>query len=1212
MKSKFFAFLTVLFLTTAAFAQTVRITGTVTDNYGPVIGASVIESGTQNGASTDMDGNFVLNVRPGATIEISSIGYKTQVIPIGDRTVFNVFLEEDAEFLEETVVVGYGVQKKKLVTGSTVQVKGEELAKLNATNALGAMQSSSPGVSIMSTSGQPGSGYNVNIRGMGTIGSYAPLYVIDGVAGGSINSLNASDIESIDVLKDAASCAIYGARGANGVILITTKQGKSGSISVTYDGFYGIQNVQKMPEFLNAQQYMDIQDQVNFNMGKPTIDWAGILNPSLYNSVKDGSFVGTNWLDVIRNVNAPNQNHAINIVGGSEMSKFSMGVSYAHQEGIFGNPVASNYKRMTARLNSDHVLWQKDGLDIISVGENLTFTQSANSGIGTGNHYWNDIFNMLSANPLVPVFMPDGSYTEYDWLRQSGLWNLVSTISNPVAEMIYSSRGNNGSHDYSLRMSANLRVQPIKGLTWKSQFNYGLSSGTYRQYSMIYKLTDQSFKDTDSVSQSAYAGWDWSWENTVNYVFDIAGKHHFDALVGNTLQHSGFGESVGAANTTSNWPNSWTYAYVGNTSGDPTLGDISGSTWGDSGLVSFFGRVNYNYDERYMLSLILRHDGSSNFMRGHRWGTFPSVSAGWVISNEPWWTHNHVVDFLKLRGSWGQNGNCNIDNFQYLSTISVGAADGGYSFYTGPTSQNSGTGAYADKLANPDITWETSQQLDLGFDARLFSSRLNVAFDWYQKDTKNWLVNAPIMGHFGANAPYINGGDVRNSGVELALNWNEVRNPDFSYSFGVNAAYNKNRVTRIANDEGIIHGGTNVVQGIAEMYRAQVGYPIGYFWTYKTDGVFQNQDEIDAWKAAGKGTIVDNIVPGDLKFVDLNNDGIISDLDKTMTGDPNPDWNVGLNFSVFFKGFDLGMSAYGMFGHQVFRAYRRYTDSQWNNYTTEVYDYWHGEGTSNHYPRLVAGTNYNYVNNTDIFIENADFFRIQTVTFGYDFKHLWKNAPFEKAHLYFQAQNPWVFTKYKGLDPEVGTSSGFSSWAKGIDLGYYPQARSFVVGLNLAFGGPRKGAGPAQTDYAATYVPERIVEKIVEKQVVKEVPVEVVKEVIKEVKVASDFTGPYSDDLYFVIGKADIRPDEAFKLGRIAQILKDNPDATISVTGYADSGTGNATINNDLSQRRAQVVIDMLKQAGISASRIISKAIGGDRDASRSPESNRVAVCIVK
>ena len=1169
MKSKFFATLTLLLLSVAAMAQTVRITGTVTDTYGPVIGASVIESGTQNGASTDVEGNFVLNVQPGATIEISSIGYKTQVIPIGDRTVFEVFLEEDAEFLEETVVVGYGVQKKKLVTGSTVQVKGEELAKLNSTSALGAMQSSTPGVSIMSSNGQPGSGYNVNIRGMGTTGSYAPLYVIDGVAGGDINALNPSDIESIDVLKDAASCAIYGARGANGVILVTTKQGKSGKITVTYDGFYGVQNVQKMPQLLNARQYMNIQDQVNFNMGKDPIDWVNTLNPALYNSIKDGSFVGTDWLEAIRNSNAPNTNHAINIVGGSDISKFSMGVSYTDQEGIFGKPVASNYKRLTARINSDHVLWRKGDLDIITFGENLTFTTSTKSGIGTGNHYWNDIFSMLSANPMVPVYQSDGSYTEYDWLSQSGIWDLdpytsnpvaamvyssrgnneshnyglnmsanlriqpikgliwksqfnykmssytyrqyglsykltnyafsdVDNVSqsagagwndifsmlsanpmvpvyqsdgsyteydwlsqsgiwdldpytsNPVAAMVYSSRGNNESHNYGLNMSANLRIQPIKGLIWKSQFNYKMSSYTYRQYGLSYKLTNYAFSDVDNVSQSAGAGWNWSWENTVNYVFTLGDRHNFDALIGNTLEHSGFGEDVGAGNSSVLWPNQWKYAYVSNTSGDPSLTDVSGSTWGDSGLVSFFGRINYNYDERYMLSLILRHDGSSNFMRGRRWGTFPSVSAGWVVSNESWWNRN-FINFLKLRGSWGQNGNCNISNFQYLSTISVGAADGGYSFYTGPTATNSGTGAYADKLANPDITWETSQQFDLGFDARLFDSKLNIAFDWYQKDTKDWLVNAPIMGHFGANAPYINGGDVRNTGVELALNWNDARSQDFSYSIGVNGAYNKNIVTRIANDEGIIHGAGNVVQGIAEMYRAQVGFPIGYFWTYKSEGVFQNQDEIDAWKAAGNGTIVDNIVPGDLKFADLNHDGVINDADKTMTGDPNPDFNLGVNFSIYFKGFDFAASGYGMFGQQVFRAYRRYSDSQWNNYTTEVFNYWHGEGTSNHYPRLVAGTNYNFMNNSDIFIEDADFFRIQTVTLGYDFKRLWKNAPFGQCRLYVQAQNPFCFTKFKGLDPEVGSSSGFDGWAKGIDLGYYPQAKGLIVGLNLKF-----------------------------------------------------------------------------------------------------------------------------------------------------------------
>ena len=1206
MKSKLFASLVLLFFGFAAMAQTVRISGTVRDAIGPVIGASIIESGTQNGTITDLDGNFTLNVKPGASIEISSIGYRTQVIAIGDRTTFDVALEEDTELLEEVVVVGYGVQKKKLVTGSTVQVKGEDLVKLNSTNALGAMQSSSPGVSIMNSSGQPGDGYNVNIRGMGTTGSYAPLYVIDGVTGGDINSLNPSDIESIDVLKDAASCAIYGARGANGVILITTKQAKAGNYTVTYDGYYGIQNAQKMTEPLNARQYMDIMDQVNFNMGKSTIDWANTLSPALYNSIMDGSFKGTNWLDEIRNVNAPTQNHAVNVVGGSDISKFSLGLSYTGQEGIFGAPVASDYDRFTVRMNSDHVLWSKDDLDIITIGENFTFTQTRRNTVGTGDMYWNDIYNSLSANPLVPVRQEDGSYAEFDWLNASGVWNLDPYITNPVSNMIYN-RGYNDNHGYSIHMSGNIRVQPIKGLTWKSQYNYKQDNGTYRGYSQSYKLTKFDYSDVDVVSQSGWAGWSWSWENTVNYLMAL-GQNHFDFMVGSTLEHSGFGESVNSSNSKVLWPNQWKYAYVDNTEGEPTKSDVGGSTWGDSGLASFFGRINYDYAERYMLTLILRRDGSSNFMRGHRWGTFPSVSAGWVVTNEPWW-NSHILNFLKLRGSWGQNGNCAIDNFQYLATVSVGAATGGYSFNPpGKPAESSGTGSFANKLANPDVTWETSQQLDLGLDARLFRNRLGVVFDWYQKDTKNWLVNAPVMGHYGLDAPYINGGDVRNTGYELALNWNDAIGKDFSYNIGVSAAYNKNRVTRIANEEGIIHGRGSTVQGIDELYRAQVGYPIGYFWTYKTDGVFQNQAEIDAWKAQGLGTIVPDVVPGDLKFVDLNKDGKIDSDDKTMTGDPNPDWNVGLNFSVYFKGFDLGLSGYGMFGQQVFRAYRRYSDSQWNNYTTEVYKYWHGEGTSNKYPRLVAGTNYNFMNNSDIFIEDSDFFRIQTATLGYDLKRAWKNAPFGQFRIYVQAQNPFCFTKYMGLDPEVGSSAGHEGWAKGIDLGFYPQAKTFLAGVNISFGGSnRKKATPViDPGYNA---PVREVEKLVEK--IKEVPVEVVKEV--EVKVpTSTLTGDYTDDLYFVINKAEIRPDEAFKLGQIAQIMKDNPNSTITVTGYADSGTGTPAINQTLSEQRAQTVIEMLKKAGIAASRIISKAAGGDRDAALSPESNRVAVCIVK
>jgi len=947
-------------------------------------------------------------------------------------------------------VVGYGIQKKKLVTGSTIQVKGDELVKMNTTSALAALQSSTPGMQIISSSGQPGEGYKVTIRGIGTTGNYAPLYVIDGVTGGDINALNPSDIESIDVLKDAASCAIYGARGANGVVLVTTKQGKSGKYTVTYDGFYGWQNSPATPDLLNARQYMDVENMISVNNGSAPLDWEKILEPSLYRSIMDGSYTGTDWMKAIHNDNAPYTNHAVNLVGGTELSKFSMGVSYTGQEGIYGKPVQSDYKRATARINSDHVVWKKDDLDIVTVGENLTFTYSDRHGIGVGNQYWNDLSSMLRANPIVPLYDENGEYTAYDWLKQSGLWSVNSYTNNPVYSMVNSSRGNNNSIGYNLNMSVHLLVQPIKGLVWRSQFNYKMSASTYRQYSKIYKNTNYDFSDTDAVSQSASAGWNWSWENTVNYKLDIQ-DHHLDFLAGNTLEKNGFGMDLTAGNSGGKWPNDWTHAFVSNMTGTPTISDISGSPWGDGSLVSFFGRINYDYAEKYMLSLILRGDGSSNFAPGHRWGIFPSVSAGWVLTNEPWAQNLKGLTFLKIRGSWGKNGNCSVSNFQYLATVAIGALDGGYAFGNGALTSWQ-TGSYADKLANPDISWETSEQLDFGFDARFFKDRFNVTFDWYQKDTKDWLVNAPVMGHFGADAPYINGGDVRNQGVELSLGWNDAIGKDFSYSVSVNGAYNRNEVTRIANDEGIIHGPGSVVQGIDEIFRAQVGKPIGYFWGYKTDGVFQNQAEIEAWQASGKPTMSSSPVPGDLKFVDLNGDGKLDASDKTMVGDPNPDFTAGLNFSIFYKGFDLGIAGYGAFGQQIFKAYRRYTDSQWDNYTTDVFNCWHGEGTSNKYPRLVAGTNYNYINNSDLFIEDADYFKIQNITLGYDFSRLFKSGKVGKMRIYVQGQNLLTFTGYSGMDPEIGSDGGTSyGWAKGIDLGYYPAARTIIVGLNLKF-----------------------------------------------------------------------------------------------------------------------------------------------------------------
>lgn len=1036
-------------LCSTAQAQSLSVSGRIVDETNqPVIGAGILEKGSNNGTVSDLDGQFTIMTKADATLVFSSLGYDSQEVAVNGRSVINVVLSSNTEFLDDVVVIGYGVQKKKLITGSTIQVKGDDLVKLNNTSALGALQSSTPGVSIIANTGQPGDGYNVNIRGMGTIGSYKPLYVIDGVAGGDISDLNPSDIESIDILKDAASAAIYGARAANGVILVTTKQGKEGNIQVSYDGYVGWQNSPVIPEVLNAKQYIEVINLGQKNSGLTPTNFQELLSPELYNSIMNGSFTGTNWIKEFHNDNAPVTNHSINIAGGSDRSKFSMGVSYTGQEGIFGKPAASNYKRATVRLNSDHVIYRKNNLDIISVGENFNFTYSEKSGINLSNQYSNNMFDALTANPLAPMRRADGEFTNADDYTAFGIFKFDGDAKNPMYVISRTSQGNNWRSNYALNMSANLRIQPIKDLIVRSQFNYKMSANSRRSYNMTYEANSTSFLDIDKVTQNASLGWSWSWENTASYKFNF-GKNNFDAMVGMSIEHSGYGESVGAGREGGKWIDDPTHAYVSNMTGQLLESSITGSPWSDSGLISYFGRINYDYAEKYMVSLILRRDGSSNFAPGHRWGTFPSISAGWVMTNEPWMSDvKNVLSFLKLRGSWGQNGNCAIDNFQYLATVQVGPDDGRYGFANGITDQLS-NGSYADKLANPDVSWETSQQLDLGLDARFFRSRLGLTFDWYQKDTKNWLVKAPIMGHYGADAPYINGGDVRNSGVELALTWSDQVNDDFYYSIGVNGAYNKNIVTRIANGEGVIHGSA-VVEQASELYRAEVGYPIGYFHTYKTDGVFQNQSEIDAWLAAGKPGYRDNPQPGDLKVLDLNGDGVLNqDDDKTMTGDPNPHFTAGLNISINYKGFDFGLSGYGMFGHQIFRAWRQYGHRPYQNYTTEVYDYWHGAGTSNTLPILYASNSLDL--NTDMFIENGDFFKFQTVTLGYDFTRLWKTSPFSQLRFYVQAQNLFTITGYKGMDPEVGTSSGFSSWAKGIDLGFYPQPRTILVGLNIKF-----------------------------------------------------------------------------------------------------------------------------------------------------------------
>ncbi|MBO6238244.1 MAG: SusC/RagA family TonB-linked outer membrane protein, partial [Bacteroidales bacterium] len=531
----------------------------------------------------------------------------------------------------------------------------------------------------------------------------------------------------------------------------------------------------------------------------------------------------------------------------------------------------------------------------------------------------------------------------------------------------------------------------------------------------------------------------------------------FDILAGQSLEKWGYGSSVNVTNSVSLFPGSFEHAYITNANVvDPAYTSIGGSPNGQGALSSFFGRLNYNYNETYLLSFVMRADGSSNFARGHRWGYFPSVSAGWVVTNEPFMGNvsRDFLSFLKLRGSWGKNGNCNISSFQYVATV---AFDDPYYF---DSKDNPGIGAYPDIIPNEKVEWEKSVQTDIGFDARFFRSRLGLSFDWYNKDTKDWLVRAPSLLSYGTGAPYVNGGDIRNRGYEILLSWDDAVSRDFSYGFSATFSHNKNTVTRIANSEGIIHGPSNAIaQNTAELYRIQVGYPIGYFWGFAMDGIIQNEQDLKEYLDRNCGGDAANslqgadIQPGDVKFVDVNGNGKIDkdDTDKTMIGDPNPDYNLGLTLHLAYKGFDFSMNGYGAFGQQVAKSYRQFSDHPDDNYCTDVYTkYWTGEGTTNRYPRFTHGKHVNQSELSRVWIEDADYFKISRLSLGYDLKRAMKFLPVARFHLYVAAQNMFTFTKYSGMDPEVGFGND-TNWASGIDNGYYPSARSWQVGVNITF-----------------------------------------------------------------------------------------------------------------------------------------------------------------
>jgi TonB-linked SusC/RagA family outer membrane protein len=1034
-----------------ASAQNRAISGQVIDaDKQPVIGAAVMIPGTNTGATTDLDGKFSLQVAPGTQLEVSCIGYTT--IRVSAAEGMTITLQEDNEMLEETVVIGYGTQKKKLLTGSTINITGEDIQKQNTTNAVGALYSSVPGVNIVQSSGVPGASYNITIRGLGTNGNSSPLIVIDGVAGGNLDDLNPADIESIDILKDAASAAIYGARAANGVVLVTTRQGKVGEkkATVTFDAYMGFQTPNTNGVHgVTASEYLDLVKRA----GLDEYDNIEQTMPVQMDWIRKGLWNGTDWFTESINKNAPTNNLAVGITGGGDAVRYSFSFTKSYSEGTLGAPKPTYYDRTTVRANTDFSILRKNNRDIIKLGENVTVSLTDSRGMSTTGR-GSDVSNLLTKTPLLPAWDLDGSLYTYEKQLRDG-WDARDNEVNLLEQQCLKESQGKG-----VRVQGNvyLEVSPIQELKLRTAFGFRANSSFSREYTPEYQLTASTFQEYDSVKQSASVSTNWTWEFTANYKKTFANDHTVEALVGTSIEATGWGMSVNGTRSNTKF-GTWESANLSSVDGALTSDEhasMGGSnTVPYNNLLSFFGRANYSYKDKYMVTAIVRADGSCNFAKGHRWGIFPSVSAGWVISSEPWMqSTKQWLSFLKLRGSWGQNGNCRISNFQYTGTISM---SGQYDFSYDQT--NPVTAAYPDNIPNPNLSWETSEQLAIGFDARFFRSKLGVIFDWYQKDTKDWLVTPPNMGILGASASSINGGAVRNSGVELSFTWND-KVGDFRYSVGLNGSYNRNNVLYINTAEGYLKGQAKIIsENVAKLegYRAEPGMPIGYFLGMASEGIFQNQAQIDAYNQKGYTFMngYEAAQPGDVIWIDQNNDGVYDEKDCVEIGNPHPDFTMGFSFSLQWKGIDFSVNGSGAFGQQVMQSYRQFALQDLQNFTNNLVNrYWTGEGSTNSFPRYSSGSHNNFKcnsYNSDIFIQNADYLKIRNITLGFDFKQVFKKIPFQQLRIFVTGQNLFTITGYDGMDPEVGTGSGVDSWSSGIDTGFYPSPKVFMAGVSIKF-----------------------------------------------------------------------------------------------------------------------------------------------------------------
>ncbi len=1061
----------------SAFAQQVK--GTVKDVAGsPIVGAAVIVDGTTVGTSTGVDGSFTLKASQGQTLVVSYIGYQHQsAVVVGGKTVYDFVLEEDAQTFEEIVVVGYGVQKKSVVTAAISSITSDDLKAQSNTRLESVLQGMTSGVTVTAPSGAPDASAQVRVRGVGSINGSSPLYIVDGMAiSGGIDYLNPNDIERIEVLKDAASGAVYGARAANGVILVTTKKGQKGQTVVNYDFSYGWQNPWRKPNVLNATEYATIMNEGYINAGQAPI----YSDPYSFGE-------GTDWVNEVLNKNAPVMKHDLSISGATEKVNYALSAGYLTREGIVGgNFDRSNYERFTLRSHIGVTVFDKSNernwLNKLTVQTSASYARILATGIDNNSEFGSPLGSAMSMSPLLDVYATPEEEAAYKELYPEGYEHIVRDENGRAYTVVdggvYNEQTNPlaflslpGTKYETDKFIANFvgELQLVDGLKFRSSVGVDLAFWGNHGYNKQYFLSSKRYsyntvasettydKDgnatttekvnyAESASQEMNRGFQYQIENVLSYDKTF-GKHSLAIILGQSAISS-TSQNVGASARGLQYPYDPYKISVNNTLGQQADGDRNG--WGSWNsipyrLASYFGRISYNFDERYMAEVTFRRDGSSRFGANYKWGNFPSVSLGWNIKNEAFMQKAEWLSALKLRASWGINGNDAIPDFVYAVYMNSG---NNYIFGSGANGSETITlGSKPSGLANPDAHWEESHQTDIGLEAGFFRNRLIFTFDWYEKKTAGMLLSMPVPGYSGDSAPTGNLGDMVNRGVEFEIGWRHAAG-DFNYHISANATYNKNKLTYLGDDSTHLYGSNHK---IGQLTRGSVGLPFPYYYGYVTDGIFQNMEEVSAHVNENGELLQPKAAPGDVRFKDLNNDGILDDNDRTMIGKGMPDWTFGLNLGFEWKGLDFNMLLQGQAGCEIFNVSRR-TDLYYVNLNKSILNRWTGEGSTNEYPRFMFDSpNENY-RVSDLWLEDASFLRARNVQLGYSLpQSITRKVGIQRLRVFVMAENLFTLTNYTGCDPEVTGGNSAYGTEVGIDRGVYPQSRTYSIGVNLTF-----------------------------------------------------------------------------------------------------------------------------------------------------------------